>query len=245
MKQTQAEIMAQCIWLFEEAETQANRTTLTALLQQVNPSNLERAMILPSITNKGSKDQIRSDLSMAYNALKMGLSQLPRSKVIYLVPATLAIINGKVKFFEIIINACPKVVCLTTTGKLELDAPLRCAVDSGLPALVATVLSNEHFIAHEFDNTMVHIDHIFKCLKQTEQTRSPEISRMLYDIIGIRIPLICAMRECNLDLMRTILTSTAFDPTKHEVIIMDCIDCARKYCNKPGVVDLLVASITV
>lgn len=239
----QEALMEQCSELLHENETEVNCAKLVQLLAGVTRNYLENTcIIMTSLTNKENRDQQKSDLSYACYAAQNGLPQLPRSKVIYLHSASFALALGKRKFFKILIDANPGFLFLTTSSNFEIDPLLICAIDTNSLDAVSAVLRNEHFIEHEFRESQTHLTHIQECMRQTAQTRSPEISRMLGYIIVVRIPGVLAMLRNDLESMSVIFTCAIFNPEVHRALVRDCIDFATRYCNEPEVLDLLMTS---
>jgi hypothetical protein len=150
-------------------------------------------------------------------------------------PASIAIMRGKLKFFEIIIDECPQVICAhyfhsagvsnidgwgfsSLPGKqIDAESPLKVAMIKRLPDLVNAVLRNKHFINHAFDYPKEHLPHLNYCIGKAKEwyagsmtNDEKEILRMLQEIKTFRTTLIFMMIYGNLKKVNTALSHIQF-----------------------------------
>lgn len=189
-----------------------------------------------------------------------------RNFFINVVSAGLAILYGKGKFFEIMVDTYPSALFTTKTSAIKIDSPLICAIDSCDLVLVTTVLSNIHFLAHELNKPQEHLSYINRCFNYAKQAhpREWEILRMLISVANIRTPLMAAVGKdveeyegnqfnisqltstCQLCLSPTFIEHQDSYPKAHKMMIKDCIKCVKKLFNKDistAVSTLLEASL--
>lgn len=232
--------------ILNEQETDDNCKQLKEILANLDGYNLGYQIKIP-----GPKCPVQERENYLLRAISG--ENFGRDLVINLIPAALAIHYGKGKFFEILIDAYPPVICLTrcNSTEKELDSPLICAIGNRDLGLVRTVLSNVNFVDHEFKEPKTHKPYVQHCINYSQFIENADALTMLKGVLEVRIPLIYAMSQNKLDEMRTLFMSISFaqyeKTHKQEfiTIVKDCIKCARRLCNKPdATVQLLQASIS-
>jgi hypothetical protein len=155
-------------------------------------------------------------------------------------PASMAIMNGKLKFFEFILDKCPQIICahyfcstaeiypenytfqpISSSQRIIVESPLRVVMIKREPDIAKIVLRNKHCIDHAFNNSKEHKEHLEHCLGKAQEwyTKSmtnneKTIIRMIKEVKGVRAPIISTMKSAaasgNLSQFTTILSSESF-----------------------------------
>ncbi len=242
LTRTQMEFRAGITCIIMEAEqTEANCEKLKELVTE-DVHFLQCRILRPSKTNPNTLEKLKKQLELPDAKMHQEINA-SRDILINMIPASFAIECGKSKFFEVIIELYPDIICLSKDKHgIKLDTPLRRAIYSNNPALVSTVLSNPYFIDNEYNNTEDHKLHIYGCRRIAIKhcTEQSGILSMLDHVLLFRIPLISAMKselQGEANSVARVLTSLEFmthkclNPIAYKSIFDECIECAKRLGN--------------
>ncbi len=120
----------------------------------------------------GILDVLRKDTRMlfGFNYIDPN-TKLP--KAVHLTFASVALAYHKTKFFEVITDSAPAVLCLTEVHRegllnMKVISPLIIAIHNRIPIQATTVLRNMNFFLHEFEDPKAHKLYMERCIEWAE-----------------------------------------------------------------------------